>query len=62
MVLESLLLSNVLLIGRTGINGEGEVAATAKGAGSVPEGVAGSKRHLWFEDVEDGLKGYFGEQ
>lgn len=61
-MLESLVLSDVFLIASTGIYGEGEVATPAGGASDVPEGVAGCERHLWLEDVEDDLKGYFGEQ
>lgn len=62
VMLESLLLSDVLLIGGSRVDGEGKVAAAADGAGDVPEGVAGGERHWWLEDVEDDLKGYFGEQ
>lgn len=63
VMLESLVLSNVLLVAGAGVDREGKITTAAGRASHVPEGVAGSKRHLWLEDdADDDLKGYFGER
>jgi hypothetical protein len=44
VMLESLLLSDVLIIAGSRVDGEGKIAAAADNAGDVP-GVAGGERH-----------------